>query len=134
MNARVFMPGDPVVYCKVKYSSCPGPRAHDIGPAPKGETYAYLVDKYWVVVRMVGDAQVLLRTRRGKEHTVDADSPSLRHATWWEKLFYRHRFPQLSDRPDGGQWRSRSRYADDRRGDRRGHVDAGADRNSGPHP
>lgn len=103
MNARVFVPGEPVVYCKVKYSNCPGPRAHDIGPAPKGETYAYLVDKYWVVVRMVGEAQVLLRTRRGKEHTVDADCPSLRRATWWEKLFYRHRFPQLNDHREGEQ-------------------------------
>jgi hypothetical protein len=95
MNTRAFVPGEPVVYCKVKYSNCPGPRAHDIGPAPKGETYAYLVDKYWVVVRMVGDAQVLLRTRRGKEHMVEVACPSLRRATWWEKLFYRHRFPQL---------------------------------------
>jgi hypothetical protein len=52
---------------------------------------------------MVGEAQVLLRTRRGKEHTVDADCPSLRRATWWEKLFYRHRFPQLSDHREGEQ-------------------------------
>jgi hypothetical protein len=93
MHTQKFAPGDPVVFCKVKHSNRPGPRAHHIDPAPKGESYAYVVDKFWVVVALLGNGRVLLRTRRGKEHVVEADNPSLRRASWWERLWYRDRFP-----------------------------------------
>lgn len=92
-----FKPGDCVVYRKVKYSSCPGPRAKDIEPAKHGEDYSYCVDKYWVVVESRGDKGLLLRTRRGKQHEVTIANPNLRHAHWWERWFYGHRFPSLEE-------------------------------------
>jgi hypothetical protein len=97
MLRRKFQPGDPVVYRKAKHSTCPGPRAESIDPAPRGEDYTYEVDKYWIVVEIREDKKVLLRTRRGKDHLVDANSPSLRRANWWERLLYRNRFPSLSN-------------------------------------
>jgi hypothetical protein len=96
MRTPRYAPGDPVVFCKVKHSNRPGPRAHDVAPAAKGESYAYLVDKFWVVVTTLSNGQVLLRTRRGKEHVVNADHPNLRRARWWERILYRDRFPAIS--------------------------------------
>lgn len=84
--------GDWVVYRKQKHSTSPGPRAKDVAAAPSGETYAYVVDKYWVVKQCVDSDQVLLITRTGKEHTVSLDDPNLRPARWWERLVYRDRF------------------------------------------
>jgi len=84
-------PGDWVVYRKQKRSSRPGPRARIIGAAEKGDTYAYLVDKYWVVVK-VAEGRLTLRTRRGKLHEIDSDDPRLRKANLWERWALGHRF------------------------------------------
>lgn len=88
-----YNPGDPVVFRMSKHSTEPGPRATDIHPAPHGDTYSYLVNKYWTVAEVHTSGEVLLVTRRGKRHLVAADDPRLRPARWWERLLYRHRFP-----------------------------------------
>ncbi|MEX0703557.1 MAG: hypothetical protein WD069_15790 [Planctomycetales bacterium] len=90
-----FEPGDPVVYRKSKFSTHPGPRAKSVAPAPRGETYSYVVDKFWTVVSVTEDDRLLIRTRRGKEHVVNPSDPNLRRARWWERLLYRHRFPEI---------------------------------------
>jgi hypothetical protein len=92
----MIKPGDPVVYQLSKVSTDPGPRARDVHPAEFGETYRYLVDKYWKVADVLPDGQVVLVTRRGKRHVVHADDPRLRPARWWERWLYRSRFPDLS--------------------------------------
>lgn len=93
-----YKSGSLVIYRLTKISSHPGPRAKDIAPAPKGETYSYEVDKFWVVAASNGDGTLRLRTRRGKEHLVESSDPRLRPARWWERLMYRHRFPNLEER------------------------------------
>jgi hypothetical protein len=93
----MLKPGDPVVYHMSKVSTDPGPRAHDVHPAEFGETYRYLVDKYWKVADVLTTGQVVLVTRRGKRHVVTADDPRLRPARWWERWLYRRRFPDLSN-------------------------------------
>jgi len=95
----MFKPGDPVVFCKTKQSVRPGPRAKAIDPAPQGDDYTYLVDKFWVVAD-VTDGKMTLQTRRGKTHVVDAKDPHVRRPRWWELLWYRNRFPQVAP-PDG---------------------------------
>jgi hypothetical protein len=95
MAKRPFQPGDLVVYQLRKHSQSPGRRAHDIVPAPKGETYQYQVDKFWVVDELLDDRRLVVRTRRGKIHYLHATDPRLRHATWWEKRWHRSRFPKL---------------------------------------
>ena len=89
---RNFQPGDAVIYRKGKHSTAPGPRAQGVVPAPRGETYSYMVDKLWTVVSASGE-ELTLRTRRGKEHVVRADDPNLRRPNLWERLRYRDRFP-----------------------------------------
>jgi len=90
----MYKPGDPVIYRLQKQSTHPGPRAQDIDPATSGETYSYFVEKFWVVAELhAGGGKLLLRTRRGKEHLVDANDPHLRPARWWERLIHRKRFP-----------------------------------------
>ena len=94
MSRHEFRTGDLVVYSKEKCSVRPGPRAHDLQPARRGESYTYRVDKFWIVVDCLEDGRrLVLATRRGKQHEVDSSSPYLRSANLWERIRYRERFP-----------------------------------------
>ena len=86
--------GDPVIYTATKHGTHPGRRAREIRPEPQGEAYVYAVDKFWTVTDTRG-RQIVLTTRRGKVHLVDADDPHLRRPSWWQRLIYRNRFPKL---------------------------------------
>jgi hypothetical protein len=101
MAAR-FRPGDVVVYRKRKVSARPGPRATGLAPAPRGELYAYSVDKFWRVEAVGPDGELVVRTRRGKRLTIPVGDPALRPAHWWERLFLRHRFPPRPPAPPEG--------------------------------
>ena len=90
-----FRPGDCVIYRKQKYSVHPGPHARGIDPAPCGDYYSYQVDKFWTVVAVQPDRKIVVRTRRGKQLTLQADDPALRRAAWWERFLFRRRFPQI---------------------------------------
>ncbi|ETW94305.1 MAG: hypothetical protein ETSY1_35460 [Candidatus Entotheonella factor] len=94
MRWRQYRRGDPVIFRVTKSSGRPGPRARNIHPAPHGEFYSYAVDKFWTVVEELGNDMLLLQTRRGKMHRIHARHPQLRHATWWERMRHRARFPQ----------------------------------------
>ncbi|MEQ8785891.1 MAG: hypothetical protein RIC55_06315 [Pirellulaceae bacterium] len=89
-------PGDWVIYRKQKHGVAPGPRAKQVAAVPQGETYAYVVDKFWVVKQLLDDAQVLLVTRTGKQHTVSLADPNLRPARWWERWMYKDRFHETA--------------------------------------
>ena len=99
--ANGLSPGDYVVYRKTKFSRRPGPRAVNVRPATNGDSYNYVVDKFWVVQR-VDDGTVTLRTPRGKTHTVRSDDPLLRRANFWERWRYRDRFVSSAATEDGG--------------------------------
>ncbi len=92
MASSRFHAGDWVVYTKQKVSESPGKRAQEISAAEKGDSYTYVVDKYWTVSEALANGQLRLRTRRGKQHLVDSADPMLRRARWWEKLLYYRRF------------------------------------------
>lgn len=89
----MYQLGDPVIFRLTKHSPHPGPRAQLVHPSRQGENYIYVVDKFWRVADTTDD-KLLLTTRRGKQHVVDADDPRLRHAHWWERLLYGKKFPQ----------------------------------------
>lgn len=89
----MFQPGDQVIYRMTKHSTQPGPRARDINPADKGDSYSYVVDKFWVVADVLDDGRLILRTRRGKEHCVPPTDPQLRRANWLAKVLHGSRFP-----------------------------------------
>jgi hypothetical protein len=99
---RHFKPGQAVIYRKPKRSTHPGMHAKGICPAPHGEDYSYYVEKYWTVVAVPCSGTVVVCTRRGKVHALDAHDPALRKAAWWEQLLLRHRFPPVQPR-QGGQ-------------------------------
>src|SRR5262245_54449796 len=69
---------DLVVFEKQKHGAHPSVRAHDVRPAPLGEDYDYVIDKYWIVVRVTDDGRLLLRTPGGKLHEIRANDPNLR--------------------------------------------------------
>ena len=98
MTKSNFQPGDMVIYRKTKHSRQPGPRAENIQPAVHGETYAYTVDKYWLVDEVLSDGRIIATTRRGKRNTLRADDPMLQRANWLQRLWYRSRFPAV-ERP-----------------------------------
>ena len=91
---RRYAANSPVVYRMTKHSTKPGPRAQDIDPAPGGESYAYQVEKYWLVEDVLPDNQLVLVTRSGKRHIVSVADDKLRPATLWERLILKSRFPQ----------------------------------------
>lgn len=95
-KVRRFRRDDLVIYRTTKRSSQPGRRAQSVFPSSKGEGYTYCVDKFWIVDDVLDDSEesrLLVRTRRGKERVVKLDDPLLRHPSWFEKLFFGHRFP-----------------------------------------
>lgn len=93
MRRIAFQPGDWVIYRKTKHSDHPGPRARRISPSPHGDEYTYLVDKFWVVSEVRDNGEIVIKTRRGKTHTVPANDIKLRKANWWERYWFRNRFP-----------------------------------------
>jgi hypothetical protein len=95
MAKQAFAPGDWVVYCKLKHSVSPGPRAKHVDPAPRGEEYTYQVDKFWVVEEVLPEGRLRVCTRQGKRHTLSADDPNLRRPSLWERIRYAKRFPSL---------------------------------------
>ncbi|MAT71276.1 MAG: hypothetical protein CMJ58_17330 [Planctomycetaceae bacterium] len=97
MAAKGFQTGDWVIYRLQKVSASPGPRAQDVVPAAHGEQYSYLVDKYWVVDRVLPDGQLQLRTRRGKTHVVAPDDRRLRRPRLWEKWLLASRFRAVEE-------------------------------------
>ena len=96
-----FRQGDFVIYRKQKASTSPGPRARDVMPAPRGESYAYVVEKQWRVADVHEDGSLVLVTRTGKVHVADPDDRNLRRPSWWERWRLRHRFPALPDSASG---------------------------------
>jgi hypothetical protein len=98
-----FKVGDPVIYQRTKRSTHPGPRAEKIYADPHGETYTYIVDKFWRVKQVMDGGKLLLYTRRGKEHICHSTDRNLKRAGWITRLVRHNRFPDLggNDLPDG---------------------------------
>ncbi|WP_286764887.1 MULTISPECIES: hypothetical protein [Rhodopirellula] len=95
LAANQFQRNDWVIYRKQKSSVSPGPRASEVHAAGKGNSYRYVVEKYWVVEEVLDNDRLKICTRRGKRHLVDANDPSMRKARWWERLLYRSRFEAI---------------------------------------
>lgn len=96
MRTERFQRGDPVIFTKTKFSAHPGPRAEDISPSSHGESYSYLVKKFWTVLERE-EHRILVLTRGGKRHWVNLNDPALRAPTWWEMIRHRERFPAIDD-------------------------------------
>ncbi len=96
MKIRSYRPGDRVIYRKPKRSTNPGPRARFVTPSRCGEDYTYFVNKFWLVVHASGN-QVVVQTRRGKRHVLEASSRNLRRARIWDVVFNRQRFPAAAE-------------------------------------
>lgn len=92
-----WSPGDWAVYRKSKRSTSPGPRAANIVATEKGESYTYVVDKFWVVDSVLPDNQIRLRTARGKSHVISVDDPNLRRPSLLQRLFWRDRFREAEE-------------------------------------
>lgn len=96
MRTEPFQRGDPVIFTKTKFSVHPGPRAEDITPSTHGESYSYLVKKFWTVLERE-EERILVQTRNGKRHWINLDDPALRAPTWWEMIRFRDRFPVIDE-------------------------------------
>lgn len=92
-----FQPGDYVIYRKSKHSTQPGPRATNVQPSRRGDTYIYNVDKFWIVEEVQDDGTVVASTRRGKRNIIKPDDPSLKRANLLERFLYRSRFAALDE-------------------------------------
>ncbi len=95
----MYRVGDRVIFRKSKHSTCPGPRAQEVMPSPSGEDYSYLVDKFWTVMDVIGDSEIVCVTPGGKRHQISVDHPNLRRANWVERWLYTNRFPEVEQEP-----------------------------------
>jgi hypothetical protein len=87
-----WSPGDWAVYRKSKQSTSPGPRAANVFASEKGESYTYVVDKFWVVESILAGERLQLRTAKGKTRVIEMADPGLRKPSLLERLMLRHRF------------------------------------------
>src|SRR5262245_30117697 len=95
LKKRNFKPGDWVIFRKTKRTPHPGKRAENVIPAKGGDSYTYTVDKFWIVQEVQNDGNLVLRTRRGKLHTIPATDLGLRPANWWDRFRHRARFEAI---------------------------------------
>ena len=84
--------GEFVIFSKPKMSTHPSPRAKEIYPAQHGDTYSYIIEKFWKVVQVFDDDTIEIETRRGKRHRVNTNTPLLRKVGVWDRLLFRKRF------------------------------------------
>ncbi|MEM1224319.1 MAG: hypothetical protein AAGJ40_01415 [Planctomycetota bacterium] len=87
--------GDWVVYRKTKRSKNPGRRAANVQATRKGETYAYVVDKFWVVEQVLDDCTLLVRTPGGKRNAISIDDPNLMKAGLIARIRWGERFRRI---------------------------------------
>jgi hypothetical protein len=99
---KTFQIGDSVVYRKEKISSHPGPRATAIYPSRGGETYTYLVPKFWRISELPDPDHVVAITRTGKRHHLSVSDSHLRKASLIDRIRYRNRFPQDPESDNAG--------------------------------
>jgi hypothetical protein len=95
-----WRPGDWAIYRKSKRSTHPGTRASSIKANPKGETYAYVVDKFWIVDEVCSDGTIVLRTARGKLHRISPDDRNLVRPNLWTRLRWTERFRSIAERDE----------------------------------
>ncbi|MCC9654322.1 hypothetical protein [Rhodopirellula halodulae] len=91
-NGIRWKPGDWAIYRKSKRGKVPGPRASRVKPNLKGDTYNYVVEKFWMVDEVHLDGTLTMRTTRGKTHRIGADDPNLSRPSWFARLRWRERF------------------------------------------
>ena len=84
--------GNFVVYQKEKTSTHPSLRAEKVFPAQHGDTYSYVIRKFWKVLRVCEDDTIEVETRRGKRRTLTPDDHRLRKAGFWQRLLFKDRF------------------------------------------
>lgn len=101
---KEWSPGDWAVYRKSKRSFSPGPRAYNIMAASKGDSYTYVVEKFWVVESVTSDNEIRLRTARGKTNRISLDDPNLRRPSWFQRIVWRARFRQVEATVDHTQF------------------------------
>lgn len=87
---------DWAIYRKSKRSTHPGRRALRVKANTKGETYAYVVDKFWVVDEILDDGTIVLRTARGKRHHIAPDDRNLVRPNLWTRLRWTERFQSVA--------------------------------------
>ena len=92
--SRRFSPGDVVIYRVTKHSTRPGPRATEIRPAKRGDSYTYHVEKYWRVKETLDDGNIVLFTRRGKERVCHENDPNMRRPGLFARWRHAKRFPR----------------------------------------
>lgn len=95
--ASKFRPGEAVIYLVTKRSTHPGPRATEIRPAKRGDSYTYHVEKYWRVKETRDDGSLVLCTRKGKERVCREDDPNIRRPGLLSRWLLAKRFPQPTE-------------------------------------
>ena len=86
-----------VVLLTQRYSPTPSPHAKGLYATPCGDDYSYYLEVYARVVAVLPEGKILVGTKTGEQYTLRNDEPSLRRASWWERLLFKKQFPPRTD-------------------------------------
>ncbi len=89
---RSWKPGDWIVYRMSKHGIAPGKRAHHVSASRKGESYNYIVDKFWVIEKIGPNGELYVRTPGGKTRVLASNDLNIRRARWWHRFQWGERF------------------------------------------
>ena len=103
MFQRHYQVGDWIIYRMTKHGVAPGRRAYHVSASQKGESYNYLVDKFWVVDTIDDQGNLHVRTPGGKTRILAADDRNIRRARWWHRWQWRQRFLTAEMRRDSAE-------------------------------
>jgi len=88
--------GAPIIYQQQEVSTHPGPDAHDIRPAARGDYYYYNIINYLRVADVLSDGRIVAINRTQTQHYLRATDTNLRKPSLIERIIYRPRFPRLA--------------------------------------
>lgn len=86
-----FALNDWIVYSRQETSDHPVRGAHDVNPAERGDSYSYMKDELWQVVRVNPDGSCSAQGPDGTVHHVRARDPHVRKASWLRRRWLRQR-------------------------------------------
>lgn len=86
-----FALNDWIVYRRQESSDHPVRGAHDVHPSKRGDSYSYLKDELWQVVRVNPDGSCSASGPDGTVHHIRARDPHVRKASWLMRRRLRRR-------------------------------------------
>jgi hypothetical protein len=88
---RKFALNDWIIHSRQETSNHPEPGAHHVHPSTRGDSYSYMTDELWQIVRVNPDGTASAIGPDGTVHHVRAYDPHVHKASRWRRRQMRRR-------------------------------------------